>query len=56
MKENKDVKQQLDELEELALPLQKWLEENYNPHFYVAIDMHEAVLGETFMSVKAKEV
>lgn len=50
------MNQTMMELEELALPIQKWLEENYNPHIYVAIDINEACLGETFMSVKSKEV
>lgn len=45
----------MKELEELAKPIQKWLEENYNPHVYVAIDINEVCLGETFMSLKTEE-
>lgn len=50
----KEIKQQMDELEELALPIQKWLTENYHPHTYVAIDAEEAVLGESIISIKSK--
>jgi len=47
---NKDVKTQLAELEELALPIRKWLFDNYHPHAYVAINIDSVDLGEAILS------
>ncbi|UIW11065.1 hypothetical protein VP5_053 [Vibrio virus VPMCC5] len=46
------TKDEMKELEALALPIRQWLtDKGYNPHNYVAIDQYDISLGETIMNI-----